>query len=220
MGDTKKFRKKYQSPSHPWVAKAIEEEKVLVAEYGLKKKQEIHIATSFLKKYKDIAKELIADKTEQGKKEKAQMMTKLHNLGLIAVDARLDDILRLQLKDILERRVQSQVFRHGMAKTANQSRQFIVHGHITSGEQPITFPSHLLTLQEEASLMFKPASVLAAEDHPERAAVAAAAMVQEEKEKVMAGNKPSGKGKKVEEEQVGVIVAEAAEPVETSGDKA
>ena len=38
MGDTKRLRKKYQTPSHPWNKKTIEEERKIVNEYGLKKK--------------------------------------------------------------------------------------------------------------------------------------------------------------------------------------
>src|SRR3989338_2444363 len=105
MGDTKLLRKKYRTPSHPWNKKTIEEERKIVNEYGLKKKKEIHIASSFLKKYKDIAKKLIADETPQGEKEKKQMMGMLQKYGFVQENARLDDVLRLQLSDVLQRRI-------------------------------------------------------------------------------------------------------------------
>ena len=57
---------------------------------------------SLLKKYKDLAKNLIAVKTEQGEKEKKQMMDKLQRWGLIQTGAELDDVLGLEVKDIME----------------------------------------------------------------------------------------------------------------------
>lgn len=169
MGDTRKFKKKYQTPLHPWNRKAIEDEKVLVKEYGLGKKKELHIAISFLKKYKDIAKKLIADRTAQGSIEKEQMMSKLVRLGLLSAGAKLDNVLGLELKDVLERRIQSRLYRRSLARSMKQARQFIVHGHVAIGDKTITSPSYMLSLVEESSLCFCPASALALDDHPERA---------------------------------------------------
>ena len=101
MGDTKKLKKKYSTPAHPWNKNTIEIEKKLVKEFGLKKKKEIHIANSFLKKYKNIAKTLIADKSTQGLAEKKLVLTKLQRYGFIQADAELDQILSIELKDIL-----------------------------------------------------------------------------------------------------------------------
>jgi len=50
----------------------------------------------------------------------------------------------------------------------NQARQFIVHRHITVGDKEVNSPSILLTLKEEAQLIFKNKSALADEEHPER----------------------------------------------------
>ena len=52
MGDPKQLRKKYNTPRHPWIRATIESERVVVKDYGLVKKKEIHQANSFLKKYK------------------------------------------------------------------------------------------------------------------------------------------------------------------------
>ncbi len=168
MGDPKKLRKKYATPVHPWNLKKIEEERTLVKEYGLGKKKEIMIADSFLKKYMNIAKKLIARQTPQGEKEKAQILEKLQRLGLLSAGADLDTILGLQLKDVLERRLQSVVFRRGLARSMKQARQFIVHRHILVGDKEITAPSYLISLEEESKLSFKEKSPLAAESHPER----------------------------------------------------
>ncbi len=71
-------------------------------------------------------------------------------------------------KDVLERRLQTILFRKGLARTMSQSRQFITHRHVTIGPKEITSPSFLVTLEDESHLTFKDKSALANEDHPER----------------------------------------------------
>ncbi len=168
MGDPKKLRKQYSTPVHPWNKTRIDEEKKLTFEFGLGKKKEIMIANSFLKKYMNIAKRLIARQTPQGEKEKAQVMHKLSELGFLGTGAELDHILGLNVKDILERRLQSIVFRKGLARSMKQARQFIVHRHIMVGEREINVPSYLVTLKEEDKIVFKVKSALADDAHPER----------------------------------------------------
>ncbi len=168
MGDIKKPKKKYLTPAHPWILAEIEEGKQLKKEYGLRQRKEILIAKSFLKKYKDRAKHLIADSSLQGQKEQQQLLSKLQRLGLLKPDARLDDVLSLTLNHILERRIQTVLHRKGMSRSAKQARQFITHRHVTVGGKEITSPSYLLSTQEEAQLSFKGNSVFTNADHPER----------------------------------------------------
>ena len=40
MGDPRKLRKKYYPPSHPWQKIRIDEEKILMKDYGFKNKKE------------------------------------------------------------------------------------------------------------------------------------------------------------------------------------
>ncbi|MBI4152281.1 30S ribosomal protein S4 [Candidatus Woesearchaeota archaeon] len=181
MGDPKQYRRKYETPLHPWNKTVIETEKVLVRDFGLKNKHEIHIANSFLRRYKILAKKFIALTTAQAEKEKSQILDKLFRTGIIAQGAGLDQILGLELKDILERRLQSQIYRKGFARTMKQARQFITHRHILIGNKEITSPSYLVSRADESMLAFKTASPLATEDHPERTREAAEKPVVEEK---------------------------------------
>lgn len=194
MGDPKKLRKKYSAPAHPWSKVAIEEEGKLVQQYGLKKKKEIYIHSSFLKKYKDITKRLIADHSVQGKKEGEQMLGKLQRLGLLPAGAKLDEVLSLKLHHVLERRLQSIAHMKGLARTMNQSRQLIVHRHIRIGNKEITSPGYLVLTEEEKDIAFKSNSPWAEEGHPERLTTAPAKMpakeeTQEEQE-IKAEEKP------------------------------
>jgi len=168
MGDPKKLRKKYSPPRHPWIAGNIELDKELIKEFGLRNKKEIRKMDSILKKYKDLAKQLIAIKTIQGEKEKAQMMDKLQRMGLIQAGSELDNVLDLNIKDVMERRLQSLVFRQGFARSVKQARQFITHRQIMVGDKKITFPSYLVSQEEESQIKFDPRSSLSQEDHPER----------------------------------------------------
>ena len=181
MGDPKQYRRKYETPLHPWNKTAIETEKVLVREYGLKNKHEIYIASSFLRRYKILAKKFTALTTAQAEKEKSQILDKLFRTGIIAQGAGLDQILGLELKDIMERRLQSQICRKGLARTMKQARQFITHRHILVDGKEITSPSFLVSRDEESILTFKTVSPLATEDHPERTRETAEAPAVEEK---------------------------------------
>ena len=60
MGQPKKLRKKYSTPSHPWQKERIDEEKGILGAYGLKNKKEIWKANSFLRSAGNQAKKLIA----------------------------------------------------------------------------------------------------------------------------------------------------------------
>lgn len=169
MGDPKKTRKKYYTPHHPWNKARIEEERPIMIEYGMKNKREIFKMSSLLKDFKDQAKKLIALKTAQAEKEKEQMFARLKRLGILAADvSSLDPVLDLTLRDILERRLQTQVYKKGLARTVEQARQFIVHGHINVGDRKMTAPSYLVAAQEEALLQFSSGSSLNSVDHPER----------------------------------------------------
>ncbi|MBU0979560.1 MAG: 30S ribosomal protein S4 [Nanoarchaeota archaeon] len=166
MGDPKKARKKYATPSHPWQKGRIEAEKVLTKEYGLKNKREIWKMGSMVKTFISHIKS--SAYTEQAKKERQQLLRKLQGLGLIKEEATMDDILSLTVKDIMERRLQTLVFRKGLARSIGQARQFIVHGHIKVGDNKVTEPSYLVKSVEEGHIGFITKSSLSSSDHPER----------------------------------------------------
>ena len=89
-------------------------------------------------------------------------------MGLIQAGAELDNVLDLNIKDVMERRLQSLVFRQGFARSMKQARQFITHRQIMVGDKKITFPSFIVSQEEESQIKFDPRSTLSQEDHPER----------------------------------------------------
>jgi small subunit ribosomal protein S4 len=169
MGQTKKIRKKYSTPTHPWQRERILEEKGIRKEYGLKNKKEIWKYSAKLRSARGQVKKIVANiRLEQSAKEREQLMHKLLKYGIISKDSKVEDILDLKPKDFLERRLQTVVFRKGLARSAKQSRQFITHGHILVNGKKITAPSYFLSKDEEAKLEFRATSNLSKIDHPER----------------------------------------------------
>ncbi len=168
MGDIKKSKKKYTSPRQPWNKARIEEEQQLLKEYGLKNKREILKMRSMLKNFTDQAKKYVGLRTAQARKEEKELLQRVQRLGLLGADASIDTILGLTLRDILERRLQTQVYKKGLARSAKQARQFITHKHVLVGEKKLTAPGHLTSLQEESALSFSPTSSLNSIEHPER----------------------------------------------------
>jgi len=171
MGDPRKIRRKYSGPGHPWQKKRIEEEKKLLEAYGLKTKREIWKTESKLKSFSSQAKKLIASIGPQAEKEKKQLLSKLHRLGLVKSDAKLDDVLSLTINNLLERRLQTILVKRSMARSMNQARQFIVHEHVLVNNKKITAPSFLVSLDAQENISFSPSSVLSKVDHPERVVV-------------------------------------------------
>ncbi|QQG38558.1 MAG: 30S ribosomal protein S4 [Candidatus Woesearchaeota archaeon] len=167
MGDPRKHRKKYKTPKHPWEAVRLEEEGKLVEDFGLVKKKEIWKMAFILKKSKEQAKHLIANATTQGAKEKEQLLARLSKLNLLQATS-LDKVLDLTIRDVLERRLQTFVYRKGLAKSMKQSRQFILHGHIAINGRKMTVPSYLVKGDEEGKISFVENSSLNSPDNPER----------------------------------------------------
>ena len=152
MGDPKKQRKKFSKPSHPWQKERIELEKKLVAQYGLKRKQEIWKMNSILKNFLHRAKLIIGKKTSQSNLEREQMLGKIQSMGLLKKDSSIEDVLNLTLRDIMERRLQTILFRKNIAKTIVEARQRITHKHVMVGGKKITSPSYLVLAREESNI--------------------------------------------------------------------
>ena len=139
-----------------WNANLIAEDKKILEEFGLRRKGEIWKAKSILRGFRRRARELTALKDTKKEKE---LIGKLVQLGMLKENATLDDVLSLNLQSILNRRLQTLVFKKGIAKTPNQARQMIVHGHIEVEGKTVSFPSYLLPVGEESSLKMFESSV-------------------------------------------------------------
>jgi len=167
MGDPKRHRKKYVTPRKPWDKVRLEREAQLVIKYGLRNKRELWRFENILRKYRRVARDLLSKVNLPGRegelaRAKANaVIKKLVRLGILKEDATLDDILNLTVEDFLERRLQTLVYRLGLAKTIKQARQLITHGHIAIDGRRVTAPSYIVEKDEESKIGYYPNSPFA-----------------------------------------------------------
>ena len=166
MGDPRRLKKKYKTPRHPWQKDRIEKEKELLKVYGLKNKKEIWKAMSKLKRITRQAKTIIGLPPEKKEAEAKKLLEKLDKYNLIDKNSKIEDVLNLTVEDILNRRLQTQVYKQGLARTIKQARQFIIHGHIFVSGQKIDMPSYMV--KKDDTIEFDPKSSLNNPEHPER----------------------------------------------------
>jgi small subunit ribosomal protein S4 len=183
MGDPKKQRKSYETPRHPWRKDQLEVELHLIGEYGLRNKRELWRYKTMLSEVRGIARSLLG-RTEEGRaRVQSEYLAKLSRLGVLSESASVDEILDLEIRDLLERRLQTLVFRKGLAKTLHQARQIVSHGHIAVGDKVVSVPGYLVKRAEESELRYFGHSALAKTDHPLRKIMAATAAGQSVSEK-------------------------------------
>ena len=169
MGDPKFPSKHYNTPSHPWQKVRIEEERTLIHQYGLKNKKEIWKANTKIRSMRRQARKLTATSgDEQAQKEKNLLLAKLNRLGMLEQESGLEDVLRMTPENILDRRLQTQVYLQGLASTAKQARQLIIHGHISVEGAVTRVPGMLVTKLQEKNITYSPSSALNSDLHPVR----------------------------------------------------
>lgn len=174
MGDPKKPKKKWESPRHPWRSDVLKSELILLGQYGLRNKRELWRAKAMLSKIRAMARSLLSMPVEKRTKLEAQLLGKLKRMGILPENAVLDDVLDITVENILERRLQTIVFRKGLAKTPHQARQLIVHGHITINGKRVYSPGYLVDKDEEETVNYAPTSPLNDPNHPLRLSIEAA----------------------------------------------
>jgi small subunit ribosomal protein S4 len=178
MGDPRKQRKSYETPRHPWRKDQLEVELRLIGEYGLRNKRELWRYKTILSQVRGIARSMLgATEAERARLER-EYLSKLGRIGILSESASIDDILDLEIRDLLERRLQTMVFRRGLAKSLHQARQLVSHGHVAVAGRVVSVPGYLVTRDEEQKLKYFEHSPLAKSDHPLRKIVAAAAAGQ------------------------------------------
>ncbi|AGB16352.1 ribosomal protein S4/S9 [Halovivax ruber XH-70] len=163
--------KQYETPNHPYQGERIANEHSLLDRYGLANKEELWRAQSELRSYRRESRDLLGqaqgDATVQRRSE--EFLGRLKRVGILDEAEGLGDVLGLEIEDVLERRLQTVVYRKGLANTPQQARQFIIHGHVRIGDRRTRVPSYVVDVDEEDDVAFDETSPLADELHPERA---------------------------------------------------
>ncbi|HIJ99870.1 TPA: 30S ribosomal protein S4 [archaeon] len=204
MGDPVKTRKKYSTPSHMWIQERITRETKLSGKYGLKKRQEIWRAESLVKKFRSLARQIAGIRGDSSA-EQERLLGKLLRMGVIGSDSKLNDILTLDATDFLERRLQTIVLKKGLASTAKEARQIVLHGFVTIDGERRRVPGSLLSVNEEDSIAYVGPSREQTVQKPTRALEAAA---DEKEDKSRDDKALEEKPKEVVEEKPKEVVEE------------
>ena len=138
----------------------MDSELKLVGEYGLRNKREVWRVQLLLSKIRTSARILLTlpesdpRRVLQGK----SLMKRLKKYGILEKNTEtLEQILSLKIQDFMERRLQTLVFKKGLAKSVHHSRVLIRQRHICIENNLIDIPSFLVKIesQDKISLFSK-----------------------------------------------------------------
>jgi small subunit ribosomal protein S4 len=145
----KRKHKLYSRPKRPFDKVRIVEEGEIKTEFGLKNKKEIWRADAKVKVMRRKAKDLI-------KAEPAEQKAFFGRLNKIGIDVKsISDVLSLDKKDYLNRRLQTVIYKKGLASTVKTARQMIVHKKVLVDGKIINIPSYVVPLELENKITIK-----------------------------------------------------------------
>merc|ERR1712088_1038068 len=124
----------------------------LIGEYGLRNKKEVWRVKFTLAKIRTAARELLTLEEKDPKRlfEGNALLRRLVRIGVLAEDKmKLDYVLALKPEDFMERRLQTQVFKLGLAKSVHHARILIRQRHIRVRKQVVNIPSFVVRLESQ-----------------------------------------------------------------------
>ncbi|KJH47710.1 ribosomal protein S4 [Dictyocaulus viviparus] len=146
-----------KSPRRPFEKERLDQELKLIGEFGLKNKREVWRVKYTLAKVRKAARELLTLEEKDPKRlfEGNALLRRLVRIGVLPEDRmKLDYILGLRVEDFLERRLQTQVFKLGLAKSIHHARVLIRHRHIRVRRQVVDVPSFIVRLDSQKHIDF------------------------------------------------------------------
>nr|AAY66962.1 40S ribosomal protein S9 [Ixodes scapularis] len=149
--------KTFVTPRRPFEKERLDQELKLIGEYGLRNKREVWRVKYTLAKIRKAARELLTldDKDQRRLFEGNALLRRLVRVGVLEENKmKLDYVLGLRIEDFLERRLQTQVFKHGLAKSIHHARVLIRQRHIRVRKQVVNVPSFVVRLDSEKHIDF------------------------------------------------------------------
>lgn len=145
----KRKHKNYSRPKRPFDKARIDEEKEIVKNFGLKNKKEIWKAEAKIKSFRERAKKKVSANEE----DKKLFFSKLNKIGLNVNS--IAEVLSLTKEDLLNRRLQTVVFKKNLAKSVKEARQLITHKKVLVDEEAVNIPSYIVPVELEDKITIK-----------------------------------------------------------------
>merc|ERR1712141_759647 len=151
------MRKTYTTPRRPFEKERLDQELKLIGQYGLRNKREVWRVRFTLAKIRKAARELLTldEKDQRRLFEGNALLRRLVRIGVLDESKmKLDYVLGLRLEDFLERRLQTQVFKLGLAKSIHHARVLIRQRHIRVRKRVVNIPSYVVRLDPQKHIDF------------------------------------------------------------------
>jgi small subunit ribosomal protein S9e len=149
--------KSYATPRRPFEKERLDQELKLIGEFGLRNKREVWRVKYALTKIRTAARELLTLDEKDARRlfEGNALLRRLVRIGVLDESKmKLDYVLGLRLEDFLERRLQTQVFKLGLAKSIHHARVLIRQRHIRVRKQVVNIPSFIVRLDSQKHIDF------------------------------------------------------------------
>ena len=149
--------KVFTTPRRPFEKARLDQELKLIGEYGLRNKREVWRVKFALAKIRKAARDLLTLEERDPRRlfEGNALLRRLVRIGVLDEGRmKLDYVLGLKVEDFLERRLQTQVFKLGLAKSIHHARVLIRQRHIRVRRQVVNVPSFVVRLDSQKHIDF------------------------------------------------------------------
>merc|ERR1719352_1867836 len=151
------FSKTTKSPRRAYDKERLDKELQMIGTYGLKTNREIWRVGLILSKVRAVARRLLTLEERDPERifQGQALMRRMIRYGILDEDKqRLDYVLELKVENVMERRLQTLVFKRGLAKSIHHARVLIRQRHIRVGRQIVNVPSFMVRVESQPHIEF------------------------------------------------------------------
>jgi len=149
--------KVFKTPRRPFEKERLDQELKLCGEYGLRCKREIWRMQFMLASIRKTARALLTLDEKDPKRlfEGQALLRRMVRYGLLTEEEnKLSFVLMLTTQRFLERRLQTKVYKQGLAKSIHHARVLIKQKHIRVGKRLVDVPSFMVRTDAEKHIDF------------------------------------------------------------------